>query len=54
MVETFEMLIALINDNSNLMIIKTLISKSVLRRMYSFNLSKSHIILHFLCYTFHN
>ena len=33
MVETFDLLIALINDNSNLMLIQTLISKSVVRRI---------------------
>ena len=47
MVETFEkLMVALINDHSNLMIIKTLPSKSVVRRIYFINLSKSYIKLH--------
>ena len=44
MVDTFEMSIALINDNSSLMIIKTY--QSILWENIYINLSKCHMILH--------
>ena len=50
MVKTFVMFIALINDNSNLMIIKTY--QSMLKGEYIYiNLKQSHIILHFMYVT---
>ena len=51
------MLIALINDNSNLMIIKTYQSLLLGEYIFTLILSKSHTvysIAFYVCYTFHN